>query len=100
MSALPDLLLWLSHDLHDSRGPIPAAAASLVRPHNIRAASFKHYYARSCCHPRQRFARTSAARGDFRVLPERGGRALLAHIAGDVDAGIAALDKAARRALA
>jgi transaldolase / glucose-6-phosphate isomerase len=40
------------------------------------------------------------ARGDFRVLTERGRRALHAHIASDVDAGIDALDKAARQALA
>ena len=39
------------------------------------------------------------AGGDFRVLTERGRRILHAHIAGDVDAGIAALSAAARSAL-
>jgi len=40
------------------------------------------------------------ARGDFRVLAERGRRALHAHIAHDLDAGLAAIDKAVRLALA
>ncbi len=39
------------------------------------------------------------ARGDFHVLTERGRRALHAHIAGNVDDGIAVLDAALRRAL-
>ncbi len=39
------------------------------------------------------------ARGDFRVLAERGRRALHAHITGDVDDGLAAISEAARRAL-
>ncbi len=39
------------------------------------------------------------ARGDFRVLAERGRRALRAHIARDVDEGIAVLAEAARLAL-
>jgi transaldolase / glucose-6-phosphate isomerase len=39
------------------------------------------------------------ARGDFRVLGERGRRVLRAHVARDVDAGLAALSKAARLAL-
>jgi transaldolase/glucose-6-phosphate isomerase len=39
------------------------------------------------------------ARGDFRVLAERGRRVLHAHIAGDVDAGLAAIGEAARLAL-
>ncbi len=39
------------------------------------------------------------ARGDFRVLAERGRRALHAHLAQDVDAGLAAIGKAARLAL-
>jgi transaldolase/glucose-6-phosphate isomerase len=39
------------------------------------------------------------AGGDFRVLAERGRRVLRAHIAGDVDAGIAALSAAAGSAL-
>ena len=33
------------------------------------------------------------ARGDFRVLAERGRRVLRAHIADDLDAGLAALGK-------
>ena len=40
------------------------------------------------------------ARGDFRVLAERGRRVLHAHITGDVDEGIAAIARAARAALA
>ena len=40
------------------------------------------------------------ARGDFRVLAERGRRILRAHIAGDVDKGLAVLGAAVRRALA
>lgn len=40
------------------------------------------------------------ARGDFRVLAERGRRVLRAHIEHDVDEGIAAINKAARLALA
>jgi transaldolase / glucose-6-phosphate isomerase len=39
------------------------------------------------------------ARGDFRILAERGRRALHAHISGDVDAGIAVIGEAAQRAL-
>jgi transaldolase/glucose-6-phosphate isomerase len=39
------------------------------------------------------------ARGDFRVLAERGRRVLRAHIAGEVTAGLAEIDRAARRAL-
>ena len=39
------------------------------------------------------------ARGDFRVLAERGRRVLHAHIARDVDAGLAALSRAAQLAL-
>jgi len=39
------------------------------------------------------------ARGDFRVLAERGRRVLRAHIAGEVSAGLAEIDRAARRAL-
>jgi transaldolase / glucose-6-phosphate isomerase len=39
------------------------------------------------------------ARGDFRVLAERGRRVLHAHISGDVDAGLAAIVKAALAAL-
>ena len=39
------------------------------------------------------------ARGDFRVLVDRGRRALHAHITGDVDDGLAAISEAARRAL-
>jgi transaldolase/glucose-6-phosphate isomerase len=39
------------------------------------------------------------ARGDFRVLAERGRRVLRAHIAGEVEAGLAEIDRAARRAL-
>jgi transaldolase / glucose-6-phosphate isomerase len=40
------------------------------------------------------------ARGDFRVLAERGRRVLRAHITSDVGAGLSALNKAARSALA
>jgi len=39
------------------------------------------------------------ARGDFAVLEQRGRRVLRAHLANDVDAGLAALNKAARSAL-
>jgi transaldolase/glucose-6-phosphate isomerase len=39
------------------------------------------------------------ARGDFRVLAERGRRVLRAHVARDVDVNLAALCKAARLAL-
>jgi transaldolase/glucose-6-phosphate isomerase len=39
------------------------------------------------------------ARGDFRVLAERGRRLLHAHIADDVDEGLAAIGQAARLAL-
>jgi transaldolase/glucose-6-phosphate isomerase len=38
-------------------------------------------------------------RGDFRVLAERGRRVLRAHIAQDIDAGLAAIGKAAQAAL-
>ena len=43
--------------------------------------------------------RAAQARGDFRVLAERGRRVLRAHIAGEVADGLAAIDRAARRAL-
>jgi transaldolase/glucose-6-phosphate isomerase len=43
--------------------------------------------------------RAAQARGDLRVLAERGRRVLRAHIAGDVSAGLAEIDRAARRAL-
>jgi len=43
--------------------------------------------------------KAAQARGDFRVLAERGRRVLRAHLKGDVDAGLATLDKAARLAL-
>ena len=39
------------------------------------------------------------ARGDFRVLAQRGRRVLRAHLARDVDAGLAAISNAARLAL-
>jgi transaldolase/glucose-6-phosphate isomerase len=39
------------------------------------------------------------AQGDFQVLTERGRRLLHAHIAGDVDEGLAIIGKAARQAL-
>jgi transaldolase / glucose-6-phosphate isomerase len=39
------------------------------------------------------------ARGDFRVLAERGRRVLRAHLGSDVDSGLAALSEAARHAL-
>ena len=39
------------------------------------------------------------ARGDFRVLEQRGRRVLRAHLARDLDAGLAELNKAARSAL-
>jgi transaldolase/glucose-6-phosphate isomerase len=39
------------------------------------------------------------ARGDFRVLAERGRRVLRAHIAGEVTAGLAEIERAARRVL-
>ena len=39
------------------------------------------------------------ARGDFDVLVQRGRRALRAHLKGDVDAGLAALETAVERAL-
>jgi transaldolase / glucose-6-phosphate isomerase len=39
------------------------------------------------------------ARGDFRVLAERGRRVLRAHIGSDVADGISALNKAAQSAL-
>jgi transaldolase/glucose-6-phosphate isomerase len=39
------------------------------------------------------------ARGDFRVLAERGRRVLRAHIAGEVSAGLAEIERAARDAL-
>ena len=38
--------------------------------------------------------RAAQARGDFRVLAERGRRVLRAHIAGEVSAGLAELDRA------
>ena len=43
--------------------------------------------------------KAAQARGDFRVLAERGRRLLRAHLKGDVDAGLAALGETARRAL-
>jgi len=43
---------------------------------------------------------TAQARGDFHVLAERGRRVLHAHIAQDLDIGLAAIAKAARLALA
>jgi transaldolase/glucose-6-phosphate isomerase len=43
--------------------------------------------------------KAAQARGDFRVLAERGRRVLRAHIAGEVAAGLAEIDRAARRAL-
>jgi len=43
--------------------------------------------------------RAAQARGDFRVLSERGRRVLRAHIAGEVAAGLAEIDRAARHAL-
>jgi transaldolase / glucose-6-phosphate isomerase len=43
--------------------------------------------------------KAAQARGDFRVLAERGRRALRAHIMHDVSAGLAALGTAAERAL-
>ncbi len=43
---------------------------------------------------------TAQALGDFRVLAERGRRVLHAHIAQDLDAGLAMLSQAAQRALA
>ena len=39
------------------------------------------------------------AAGDFQVLAERGRRVLRAHIAADIDTGIAAIAEAARLAL-
>ena len=43
--------------------------------------------------------KAAQARGDFRVLAERGRRTLRAHITQDLNAGLAALDAAAERAL-
>jgi transaldolase/glucose-6-phosphate isomerase len=43
--------------------------------------------------------KAAQARGDFRVLAERGRRVLRAHIGGEVAAGLAEIDRAARRAL-
>jgi transaldolase/glucose-6-phosphate isomerase len=43
---------------------------------------------------------TAQARGDFRVLAERGRRVLRAHVAHDLKAGLAAITKAAQAALA
>jgi transaldolase/glucose-6-phosphate isomerase len=43
--------------------------------------------------------KAAQARGDFRVLAERGRRVLRAHIVADVSAGLAALDAAAEHAL-
>ena len=43
--------------------------------------------------------KAAQARGDFRVLAERGRRVLRAHIVEDVSAGLAALDAAAEHAL-
>jgi transaldolase/glucose-6-phosphate isomerase len=44
--------------------------------------------------------KAAQARGDFRVLAERGRRVLRAHVTGDLQAGLAELGDAARRALA
>jgi transaldolase/glucose-6-phosphate isomerase len=44
--------------------------------------------------------KAAQARGDFDVLLERGRRALRVHIKGDLQAGLAELEAAARRALA
>jgi transaldolase / glucose-6-phosphate isomerase len=43
--------------------------------------------------------KAAQARGDFRVLAERGRRALRAHVSGDLEAGLAELGDATRRAL-
>jgi transaldolase/glucose-6-phosphate isomerase len=43
--------------------------------------------------------KAAQARGDLRVLAERGRRVLRAHIAGELAAGLAEIDRAARRAL-
>jgi transaldolase/glucose-6-phosphate isomerase len=43
--------------------------------------------------------KAAQARGDFRVLATRGRRVLRAHIGGDLSAGLAEIDRAARRAL-
>jgi transaldolase/glucose-6-phosphate isomerase len=43
--------------------------------------------------------KSAQARGDFRVLAERGRRVLRAHLTRDIEAGLAALGEAARRAL-
>jgi transaldolase/glucose-6-phosphate isomerase len=43
--------------------------------------------------------KAAQARGDFRVLAERGRRALRAHVSGDIEAGLTELGDAARRAL-
>jgi transaldolase / glucose-6-phosphate isomerase len=43
--------------------------------------------------------KAAEARGDFRVLAERGRRVLRAHIGGEVAAGLAEIDRATRRAL-
>jgi transaldolase/glucose-6-phosphate isomerase len=43
--------------------------------------------------------KAAQARGDFRVLAERGRRVLRAHIGGELASGLAELDSAARRAL-
>jgi transaldolase / glucose-6-phosphate isomerase len=43
--------------------------------------------------------KAAQARGDFRVLAERGRRVLRAHIGGELAAGLAEIDRAARRAL-
>jgi transaldolase/glucose-6-phosphate isomerase len=44
--------------------------------------------------------KAAQARGDFDVLAERGRRALRVHITGNLDAGLAALDRAIAEALA
>jgi transaldolase/glucose-6-phosphate isomerase len=44
--------------------------------------------------------KAAQARGDFRVLAERGRRVLRAHLSGDLQAGLNELGDAARRALA
>ncbi|HLN07899.1 MAG TPA: bifunctional transaldolase/phosoglucose isomerase [Xanthobacteraceae bacterium] len=43
--------------------------------------------------------KAAQARGDFRVLAERGRRVLRAHVTGDLEAGLAELGNATRRAL-
>jgi hypothetical protein len=65
ISAAPDSLSQVSHDLHENRGPDPQNGRAFARPHNIRAALFKHYYA-----PRA----LGLWPGDFRARRRCGGR--------------------------